>query len=271
MNAVTFSALAFTCSVRFRKRGTSFLSKPFRSGLASHSSSAFCSFSKPLSSSASDFLTRSSASVARASISLAAMLSFSLDKGLPVVSACPMRCSDAMISWLASSMIFCTSLLCSSSLRWRSASSARFSRALTSDLAMETFRCMAWNFSKVIGSRIRMILSRTTSVGSKPSNSAFEKATTSARLSLPSLSVSCFSKLALRSLSFFSAAPLRLALSRVEDTVLKSLSSCLFPSRSFLLRSSISRRDLRAASPSPMSLHLVSRDLRWSSMADLEA
>mmetsp|Transcript_87147 Transcript_87147/g.255070 ORF Transcript_87147/g.255070 Transcript_87147/m.255070 type:complete len:224 (-) Transcript_87147:1542-2213(-) len=221
-------------SCRFQSRGTSFLSKPRRSGLASQSSSAFLNFSVAASSSPSVFFASSSASTAVASISLADMSLFSLASGLDLPSASAVKLSAAVRCSPASSMIFWTSCLCSSSFLCRSASSARFWRAFTSDCAMATFKCIAWNFSKVIGSRMRMILSRTTSAGSKPSNSAFEKERTSWRLSLPSWSESCFSKDDLRSRSFFSAAAFRVALSRVVLTVVASLSSCLLPSCSCL-------------------------------------
>mmetsp|Transcript_63873 Transcript_63873/g.190342 ORF Transcript_63873/g.190342 Transcript_63873/m.190342 type:complete len:239 (-) Transcript_63873:1228-1944(-) len=230
MVAMTLSARALTFSCRFCRRGTSLLSKPWRSGLASQSSSTFFNFSRVAASCSSVFFASSSASMAVASISLAGMSVFSLLRGLPLSSACVVRSSAAARSSPASSMIFWTSCLCSSSFLCLSASSARFCLAFVSDCAMATFRCIAWNFSKVMGSKMRMILSRTPSVGSKPSNVAFEKARTSARLSLPSLSVSCVSKDALLSRSFFSADALRRALSRVMLTVYPSLSNCLLPS-----------------------------------------
>mmetsp|Transcript_64748 Transcript_64748/g.202793 ORF Transcript_64748/g.202793 Transcript_64748/m.202793 type:complete len:256 (-) Transcript_64748:194-961(-) len=136
---------------------------------------------------------------------------------------------------------------------------------------MATFRCTAWNFSKVMGSSTRMILSTLISVGSKPSNSALEKARTSVRLSFPSPSTSCLSKDALRSRSRFSAAALRRALSLAELATRASFSSCSLPSSTFLRCSSISRRAFRAASPSPISRHMRSREAALLSSATLEA
>mmetsp|Transcript_27688 Transcript_27688/g.76202 ORF Transcript_27688/g.76202 Transcript_27688/m.76202 type:complete len:242 (+) Transcript_27688:1177-1902(+) len=136
---------------------------------------------------------------------------------------------------------------------------------------MATLRCIAWNLSRVTGSSMRMILSRASSGSSKPSNSALEKAATSVRQSLPSWSESCFSKEPLRSRSFFRAAALAAALALVELTTLASFSTCLRPPRSFPLSSSISLRTLRAASQSPISFHLSSKDLRDFSSAALVA
>mmetsp|Transcript_109532 Transcript_109532/g.309612 ORF Transcript_109532/g.309612 Transcript_109532/m.309612 type:complete len:238 (-) Transcript_109532:639-1352(-) len=116
-----------------------------------------------------------------------------------------------------------------------------------------------------------MILSRLSLGNSKPQYSALAKAMTSSRLSFSSWSLSYFLKNSLLSRSFLRAFALRCALSRVDATTAASFSRTLRPCRSLPLSSSISRRTLRAASPSPISLHFSSTSLRDFSTTSLEA
>mmetsp|Transcript_114704 Transcript_114704/g.370669 ORF Transcript_114704/g.370669 Transcript_114704/m.370669 type:complete len:236 (-) Transcript_114704:494-1201(-) len=116
-----------------------------------------------------------------------------------------------------------------------------------------------------------MILSKVSGGTSKPSNSALAKAAISSRLSLSSLSTSYFLKNSLRSWSFFRAAALRAAFSLEDATALPSFSNSLLPLESLLRYSSISRSTLRAALPTPISLHFSSRDLMLASIADLHS
>mmetsp|Transcript_117128 Transcript_117128/g.331883 ORF Transcript_117128/g.331883 Transcript_117128/m.331883 type:complete len:262 (-) Transcript_117128:1146-1931(-) len=215
--ARTLSLRPFARSCHCRSCGVSLSVKSFSPSSAAQSSSTFCSFDDATASSSPARLVRPSAAVARSLISSAGrswsqVSGFALFSAPATISSTALRLSAASFrtAWIASR--------CSSRSLLFSSSSARLARARTSDFATANFRCRAWNFSYVTGSRIRMILSRTSWDGSK-SWTTFPKDTTSSRLSDPSLSWSCFSKCAFRSRSFFRATALFLAFSRVEDTV----------------------------------------------------
>mmetsp|Transcript_6591 Transcript_6591/g.20500 ORF Transcript_6591/g.20500 Transcript_6591/m.20500 type:complete len:627 (+) Transcript_6591:613-2493(+) len=183
-------------------------------------------------------------------------------------AASPRGLARASSAFRSSSLLSSTSarLFSSSIFRRRSfsSSSARFSRALTSDLAMATMERRRWNLSKGTPSSVAsalMILSRCSSPGAN-SYSALAKAATSSLFSLPSASASYLSKRSFCSFCFFRAAALRPALSLVVFTASLSFSSDRRQIASLLKRGLSSVRSLlRASSELPISARLSTRAL----------
>mmetsp|Transcript_99136 Transcript_99136/g.285093 ORF Transcript_99136/g.285093 Transcript_99136/m.285093 type:complete len:334 (-) Transcript_99136:1217-2218(-) len=225
-----FSARAWERECRPLSRGTKLWSYPFKSSFAPHSPSIFLLFSETWSSNAwAPSMSFSMVDASSLRPSAPNSSGPTVAKGHASASARPSVDSASLRSSPASAAIFDTAARCSSKSNRRLSSSARSVRARTSERAMATFWKSDRNFLNSTGSNVRMILSRVLD-GSSKSNSVLLKATTSARLNVPSLSPSCLSKAPRRSFSFAKDAALRSAFCLAQSAALLRVSITSRPS-----------------------------------------